>query len=158
VQWATGNIGRKALRGIIEHPSLSLAGVHVYDLDKVGRDAGELCGLAAVGVAATGRIQDVLDLDADCVLYMARSPDIDEICQLLESGANVVATCGQFYHPPSLDTTVKSRVEAACEAGGTSVHSTGSSPGFISEAVPLVMTSIQRTFAPIICGRATGRR
>jgi hypothetical protein len=32
----------------------------------------------------------------------------------------------------------------ACEIGGTSVHSTGSSPGFITEAVPLVLTSIQR--------------
>ena len=115
VQWATGNIGRKALRGIIEHPGLTLAGVHVYDRDKVGRDAGELCGLTAVGVAATGRIEDVLALDADCVLYMARSPDIDEICQLLESGANVVATCGQFYHPPSMDFALKSRVEAACK-------------------------------------------
>jgi 4-hydroxy-tetrahydrodipicolinate reductase len=76
---------------------------------------------------------------------MARMPDIDEICRLLESGANVVATCGQFYHPPSMDIAVRTRVQAACEAGGTSVHSTGSSPGFISEAVPLVMTSIQRS-------------
>ena len=35
-------------------------------------------------------------------------------------------------------------MEAACRRGGTSIHSTGSSPGFISEAVPLVLTSIQR--------------
>ena len=35
-------------------------------------------------------------------------------------------------------------IEAACERGGTSIHSTGSSPGFISEAVPLVLTSTQR--------------
>ena len=32
----------------------------------------------------------------------------------------------------------------ACRRGGTSIHSTGSSPGFISEAVPLVLASIQR--------------
>jgi 4-hydroxy-tetrahydrodipicolinate reductase len=145
VQWATGNIGRKALQGIIEHPTLTLAGVHVYDPHKVGRDAGELCGLGTVGVAATGHIDDVLALDADCVLYMARSPGIDDICRLLESGANVIATCGDFYHPPSMDPATKSRVEAACTAGGTSVHGTGSSPGFITEAVPLVMTSVQRS-------------
>ena len=30
--------------------------------------------------------------------------------------------------------------------GGTSIHSTGSSPGFITEAIPLVLTSIQRQF------------
>jgi len=36
------------------------------------------------------------------------------------------------------------RVEEACERGETSIHSTGSSPGFITEAVPLVLASIQR--------------
>jgi 4-hydroxy-tetrahydrodipicolinate reductase len=35
-------------------------------------------------------------------------------------------------------------VEAACRHGQTSIHSTGSSPGFITEAVPLVLTSLQR--------------
>ena len=34
--------------------------------------------------------------------------------------------------------------------GGTSVHSTGSSPGFISEAVPLVLTSIQRRLDSLV--------
>src|SRR5690606_11078368 len=29
-------------------------------------------------------------------------------------------------------------------AGGSSIHSTGSSPGFITEALPIVLTSIQR--------------
>nr|WP_322762828.1 hypothetical protein [Frankia sp. Cr2] len=35
-------------------------------------------------------------------------------------------------------------MEGACDRGSTSIHSTGSSPGFITEAVPLVLTSIQR--------------
>lgn len=143
-QWATGNVGLKALRGIIEHPTLRLAGVHVYDTEKIGRDAGELCGMATTGVAATGDIVDILALDADCVLYMPRLFDVDDVCQLLSSGVNVVTTCGQFHHRPSIDPAMRARVEDACRSGETSVHSTGSSPGFISEAVPLVMMSIQR--------------
>jgi 2,4-diaminopentanoate dehydrogenase len=43
-----------------------------------------------------------------------------------------------------MEASVRERVEAACQRGGTSIHGTGSSPGFISEAVPLVLTSIQR--------------
>jgi 4-hydroxy-tetrahydrodipicolinate reductase len=42
-----------------------------------------------------------------------------------------------------MDAEVRSRVQTACELGDASVHSTGSSPGFITEAVPLVLTSIQ---------------
>ena len=55
-----------------------------------------------------------------------------------------MTTCGGFHHPASMDPAVRSRVEAACARGGTSIHSTGSSPGFISEAMPIVLTSLQR--------------
>lgn len=42
VQGATGNIGSRALREVIRHPALELAGVLVYDPAKVGVDAGLL--------------------------------------------------------------------------------------------------------------------
>ncbi|GAB2961003.1 dihydrodipicolinate reductase [Streptomyces pseudoechinosporeus] len=144
VQWATGTIGTRSLRAVIEHPHLTLAGVHVHTPDKAGLDAGELCGLGATGVTATRDVEQIVSLGADCVLYMPLVCDVDEVCRLLESGANVVTTRGEFHHPGSMDPVVRKRVEAACERGGTSLHSTGSSPGFITEAVPLVLTSIAR--------------
>jgi 4-hydroxy-tetrahydrodipicolinate reductase len=144
-QWATGNIGTKSLRGVIEHPSLELVGVRVYAPDKVGVDAGELCGLATPGVAATDDVEVILAAQPDCVLYMARALDPDDVCRLLAAGANVVTTRGELHRPASMDPELRERVEAACREGGTSIHSTGSSPGFITEAVPLVLTSIQRS-------------
>lgn len=144
VQWATGNIGNRSLQGVLGHPGLELVGVHVYSPDKVGRDAGELAGGAAAGVAATGTIDDVLALHPDCVLYMPRACDLDEVCTLLEAGVNIVTSRGEFHRPASMDPAMRERVEAACATGGSSIHSTGSSPGFISEAIPLVLTSIQR--------------
>ena len=36
VQWATGNVGLRALRRVIEHPDLSLVGVYVYSDSKAG--------------------------------------------------------------------------------------------------------------------------
>ena len=119
--------------------------MYVYSDTKVGIDAGELCGIDPTGVAATRDIDEILALDPDCVLYMPRSLDVDEVCRLLARGINVVTTRGEFHHPPSIDPTVRRRVEQACEQGSASIHSTGSSPGFITEAVPLVLTSIQRT-------------
>jgi 4-hydroxy-tetrahydrodipicolinate reductase len=144
VQWATGNVGTRALRAVVEHPHLDLVGVRVYSDDKVGRDAGELCGLPPVGVAATQSITDIVALRPDCVLYMPSRPDIDDLCRLLEAGANVVSTRSEFHRPESLEPDVRARIEAACRQGNASLHSTGSSPGFITEAVPLVLTSIQR--------------
>lgn len=146
VQWATGNIGSRSLRHVIEHPGLELAGVYVTPGGgKAGKDAADLCGLPAKsGITATSDIGEILALRPDCVLYMAAACDLDEVCRLLESGANIVTTRGEFHHPGSMPPGHAERVEAACAAGGTSIHSTGSSPGFISEAVPAVLTSIQR--------------
>jgi 4-hydroxy-tetrahydrodipicolinate reductase len=145
VQWATGNIGARSLRGVIQHPDMTLAGLYVYAPDKVGRDAGELSGLGApTGILATDAIDEILALGADCVLYMPQDCNFDDVCRLLESGANIVTTRGEFQYPPGLEQSVRTRIESACERGGTSIHGTGSSPGFISEAVPLVLTSLQR--------------
>src|SRR3954471_12077152 len=90
VQWATGNIGTKALREVIRHPALELVGVLVYDPAKSGLDAGELCGEPATGVLATNDRNEIVALNADCVLYMARVLDIEDVIPLLESGTNIV--------------------------------------------------------------------
>jgi hypothetical protein len=144
VQWATGNIGTRALRAVIRHPGLDLAGVLVHAPAKDGRDAGDLCGLPPTGIIATRDLSQILALGADCVLYMPAACDYDQVCALLAAGANVVTTRGEFHWPASMDPAARTQVEAACQRGSTTLHSTGSSPGFITEAVPLVLTSIQR--------------
>ena len=150
VQWATGNIGARALRGVIEHPDLELAGVVVHSSDKAGRDAGELCGLGTTGVLSTTSVEEALSAGADCVLYMPQGCDFDSVAQVLERGTNVVTTRGEFHHPPSMDPARRAQIEAACERGSASIHSTGSSPGFITEAVPLVLTSMQRRLDSLV--------
>src|ERR1700747_1207103 len=95
-QWATGNVGSRAMRRVIEHPQLELVGGYVHSAGKVGRDAGELCGVAPVGIKATNTIEDILALKPDCVLYMPHVLNYDEVCRILESGANVVSTRMEF--------------------------------------------------------------
>ncbi len=144
VQWATGNVGSRALRNAIQHPQLEVVGVWVHGANKVGQDAGTLAGIAPIGVKATNSIEEVLALKADCILYMPHVYNVDEVCRILESGANIVSTRMELQNPKALDPAMGQRIEAACKKGNSSVHATGSSPGFISEAVPIVLVSIQR--------------
>jgi 4-hydroxy-tetrahydrodipicolinate reductase len=143
-QWGTGNVGVRSLLRVIEHPNLELVGLWVHSADKAGKDAGELAGTAPTGVIATNRLDDILAAKPECVLYMQQGTDFDDVCRLLESGANIVTTRDDFHHPPTMDPAIRARIEAACAKGGTSIHSTGSSPGFITEALPIVLTSISR--------------
>lgn len=144
IQWATGNIGSRALRAVIEHRQMDLVGLWVSNPDKVGKDAGELAGTAPIGVLATNSVDELVAVEADCVLYMRQGTDIAELCRLLASGKNVVTTRGDFHHPRGMDAEVSAQIEAACAAGGTSIYSTGSSPGFVTEALVLPLLSLSR--------------
>jgi 4-hydroxy-tetrahydrodipicolinate reductase len=145
VQWATGNIGTRALREVIRHPDLELAGVLVYDPAKAGVDAGDLCGEPPTGVVATDDRAAAIGLGADCVLYMPRALDLDDLVALLAAGTNVVTTRGELFGSGErLGADARDRVLDACERGGTSIYATGSSPGFITDALPLALLSLQR--------------
>jgi 4-hydroxy-tetrahydrodipicolinate reductase len=144
IQWATGNVGTCSLKGIIEHPRMELVGLYVSSPGKLGKDAGDLAGLPTTGIKAVGALAEILALDADCVVYMRQGTDFDEVCAILESGKNIVTTRGDFHHPRTMDPAIRARVEAACVKGGTSIYSTGSSPGFITEAVAIPLLSLSR--------------
>jgi len=141
IQWATGNVGRAAVQGIASHPQLELVGAWVHSADKAGRDVGELCGLGSLGVRATADIDEILALDADCVLYSPLLPQRDEVVQLLESGKNVVTPVGWFY---PFNTPGVAELEAACRTGGVSLHGTGIHPGGITELLPLTVSRLCR--------------
>lgn len=139
VQWAAGRMGKKAIRAVIDHPNLELVGLHVHSADKEGKDAGVLAGISPVGVLATRGIEDVVALKPDCVLYMQEGFDLDDLTRLLSSGINVVTTRSEFFYAAAMDPTIRHRVEQACQQGGTSIHATGSSPGFSTTTMPLTL-------------------
>lgn len=143
IQWATGSVGREALRAVLAHPQLELVGVRVYSTDKEGRDAGELCGAPPTGIRATRSSAALFATEADCVLYMPRRADLDEVCALLASGKNVIATPFLFYgHAYPEDE--RARLERACADGRSSVHGTGIHPGLVGMVLPLALSGLSR--------------
>ena len=94
VQWATGNVGSRSFRHVIEHPDLDLVGVLVHGQDKVNKDAGELAGVAPTGVMATNSIEDVLALKPDCVIYMPH------VCKIPTMSA-ASWKAGRMWSPPA---------------------------------------------------------
>lgn len=148
IQWATGSVGRHAVAAVHSRPDLELVGALVYNDAKAGRDVGDICGIADLGVIATKDPDEIVALDADCVLYMPQGEmnpkgAVDDICRLLAAGKNVVSTAvtGLIY-PLSMGQKVADRIEAACAAGHTSFHGTGIEPGWAAEVLPLTMSGL----------------
>ncbi|HEX8055862.1 MAG TPA: dihydrodipicolinate reductase [Novosphingobium sp.] len=145
-QWGTGNVGLYALRSIIEHPRFDLVGCRVYSEEKAGRDAGELCGLPLTGVIATQDVEAIIAAKPDCVVYMADRSEMDVLERLLASGINVATARFEFNNRASMPAELRQRFEAACAKGGTSIYCSGSTPGWFTEVMPLVLSAIQRRY------------
>lgn len=138
VQWATGGVGRAAMAGVLAHPELELVGCWVHSADKVGTDAGVLCGGDPIGVTATDDIDALLALGADCVIYAPVLPDAAVVARILAAGTNVVTPLGWFF-PVGRDTA---DITAACAAGSSTLHGTGIHPGGVTEKLPLVLSAL----------------
>ena len=147
--WGTGNVGRPAIRAVVADPALELAAVIVSDPRKEGRDAAELCNLDdATGVVATTDAAAVLGGGSgriDAVVYAATGdtrPDaaVDDIVACLEAGADVASTSVYpLIHPGTTPEDLRSRIEAACAAGGTRCWVSGIDPGFLTDLVAPVI-------------------
>jgi hypothetical protein len=129
VQWGTGNVGRRALQGIIDHPEMDLVGVHAHTDRKRGADAGTLAGRDPIGVAATDDVDELLALRPDCLSYMPSRVEYAEVGRFLHSGVNVVTT-GDFLTGTADRGGVTEALHAVACRGGATFMGTGFEPGF----------------------------
>ena len=132
VQWSTGNVGRQALAAVIDHPDLELVGLFAFDPGKVGRDAGELCGRAPVGIPASNDVDALIALAPDCIVYTPAYGDDDLVVRFLEAGIDVVTTSGYIYVPDGpRGGDFYRHLDEAARRGNASLLGTGLNPGFV---------------------------
>ncbi len=151
IVWGTGEVGRHAIRALAERTSdFEIVGGLIYDAKKEGRDLGEIAGIAPIGVKASRDKDAILAMNADCVLHFAMGePDpegtVDDVCRMLAAGKNVITTSLiALTCPRVLGPAVVARIEAACKAGGTTMHGTGIAPGFLNDVLPVTLSGLFR--------------
>lgn len=137
--WTLGVVGKSAAPVIHTHPDMALVGCYTMSPDKAGRDVGEVCGGAPMGVIATSDADAVLALKPDCVLYVPQFPDVDDMVRILEGGSNIVSTA-YFMNGRKFGPEGHARIAAAAAKGGTTIYGSGVNPGF-ANILGLVATS-----------------
>ncbi len=131
VQWTTGNVGKSSVAAIAANPSLELVGCYAWSPAKAGRDAGELAGIAPLGVAATNDVDALLALRPDVVVYNPMWIDVDELVRILEAGVNVVATAS--FITGHNQGEGRAKIADACARGGSTMFGSGISPGYVNQ-------------------------
>lgn len=138
IQWYTGEIARHQIRVIAGSRSMELVGAYVHHEEKNGLDVGEIADIGPLGVRATNDMDEILALDADCVLYNPPTERYDEIIPILASGKNVISIIAG-WNPKKR--SCYSAIVDACEAGQSSLYGTGLNPG-LSYELALLGSSI----------------
>lgn len=153
--WGPGSMGVIALRGVIDHPELELVDLVVHSDAKAGRDAGQLCGIAPVGVIATQDPAPMLAGNADAVVYAAganlRPLDaVEDMASILRSGKNVVScSVVPLVFPDALDAAFTDPLRRAALDGGASFFTTGIDSGFANDVLPLVLSGVSRVIESV---------
>jgi hypothetical protein len=158
VVWGTGLVGKMVIAEVVDHPEFELVGVGVSNPDKVGRDAGEICGIDPVGVAATDDVDELIALRPDALAHYgptagSAGDNIRDISAFLSAGIDVVSTAMTPWVWPSSSYNPAEwidPIEAACDAGGASCFTTGIDPGFANDLFPMTLMGL--------CGRVDSVR
>ena len=159
----TGNVGGLALAELITNPQFELTGMCVSTATKVGKDAGELCGVGleagvVTGIAAVADLDAVLSTRPECVVYCAmgdtRLPEaVADVMRILAAGINVVGSSPGLLQYPwgvMLDKYI-ARVEDAARQGNSSVFITGVDPGFINDLIPFALAGTFQRIEQVRC-------
>jgi len=143
IQWATGSMGRSAMRMIIDRSNADLVGALVYSDEKDGMDVGTIAKRPLTSVLATISTDEIFALDADVVLHMPRitlpyEALVPDVIKLLESGKNVISTAG-FHWPDAHGAEYARELREAAIRGGATLAGVGVNPSMVAER--LVMTA-----------------
>ncbi|WP_197374799.1 NAD(P)H-dependent amine dehydrogenase family protein [Mycolicibacterium baixiangningiae] len=151
VVWGTGFVGKMVVAEIDRHPLFELVGVGVSDPGKVGRDAGEICGLGhSLGVTATDDVDALIALRPDALVHFGPTAahadaNIALITRFLRAGIDVCSTAMTPWVWPTMHLNPPEwiiPVTEACELGESSCFTTGIDPGFANDLLPMTLMGV----------------
>jgi 4-hydroxy-tetrahydrodipicolinate reductase len=150
VVWGTGFVGRMVIPEIVRHPAFDLVGVGVSSPDKVGKDAGDICGVGSVGVAATNDIDALIALRPDALVHYGptaahAADNIRDMSAFLRAGIDVCSTAMTPWVWPAMTLNPPMWIDPiteACEEGQSSCFTTGIDPGFANDLFPMTLMGL----------------
>lgn len=146
IQYGLGAIGTATARLIVEKSSAQLVGAIDVDPAKVGRDLGEVIGLDKhFGVLVSNKPADVfLRPRADVVIHTtgSRVPDVfPQLMQIVDAGLHCVTSAEEMAFPFLKHGALVEKLDAAARQRDVTVLGTGVNPGFVMDALPVVLTA-----------------
>ena len=148
VQYGLGPIGAATVRFAAQRENVELVGAIDIDPEKIGRDAGEVVGLDALGVSVEGDADRVLAVSGAEIVVLTTVSNLErleeQLVGCLRAGKNVVSSTEELAWPWETSPAIAGRLDEEARRAGVSVLGTGVNPGFLMDALPLMLTGVCR--------------
>jgi hypothetical protein len=150
LQYGLGPIGSAIARHVLERDGLRLVAAVDIDPAKVGRDVGEVIGLARpLGFPVYDRLSAALTHAGADVAIHATTSYFDlfapQIVELLEAGLDVVSTAEELSFPWGQHPEPARALHATAVRCGKTVLGIGVNPGFLMDTLPIALTALCQT-------------
>ena len=146
-QYGIGPIGAEIARLLLSKPWVKLVAAVDIDPQKIGKDVGDVIGLARqAGVKVTRELDQKVDVV--CHSTGSRLREVSgQLKDLLGRGAHVVSTCEELSFP--IEAAIRRDLDQAAKAKNVTLLGTGVNPGFVMDKLPLTVTAVCQTITSV---------
>jgi len=140
-----GPIGLQIALRLAQRPGVEVVTAVDHAPAKVGQDLGALAGGAPLGLPVIAQVPRCPD-GRPGVLVSATGSRLaavaPQLAGVVELGWNVLSTCEELAYPEARDSMFAAELDARARDAGTSILGAGINPGFLLDALVLVLTTV----------------
>lgn len=145
VLFGLGPMGKLIAKGILEKKGVKIVGAVDISKEIVGKDLAEVLDLPGkFGVEVTDDPETLLSKMKPDISVLATSSYLEKIYPQIETcvkaGVNVISTCEELTFPYYRHPQKSRELDWAAKENGVTVLGTGINPGYLMDALPIVIT------------------
>ena len=143
--YGCGVMGRKVTEALLDKESLNIVGAIDVDPELVGRDLGEILdNPTSLGINIEKDAEALFSrVDAQAVVLTTTShlkSVVQQVNQCIRAGLNVISTCEELSFPWKRHPELTKTIDSLAKENGVTVVGTGINPGYLMDALPLILT------------------
>jgi 4-hydroxy-tetrahydrodipicolinate reductase len=145
ILFGLGPMGRLIAKCVLEKKGLRAVGAVDVAKDIVGKDLGEILELEQkVGVTITDNAEVLISRIKADIAVIATSSSLKnvypQIALCVKAGVNVISTCEELSYPYYKYPELSCEIDELAKKYGVTVLGTGINPGYLMDALPIVLT------------------
>ncbi len=145
LQWGLGAMGSGMARLMLDKSGLQIVAAVDSRPEYVGKDLGEVLGLGkTLGVKVAGKPEDVLDKSKVDIAILATTSWISEqmpdLRKVITAGINCISIAEEMSDPDAQSPALGKELDDLAKKHGVTVLGTGVNPGFVLDALVVMLT------------------